>query len=397
MSPTSVHNRIKKTALAQFPDTRRMRRELHQHPDLSGSEQGTARRIMSFCKEIGLTPKLCVHKTGVAAEIRNGKGPTVVLRADIDALPITEINKVPFKSSVPGVMHACGHDMHTAALLGTAVCLKNLTDIWQGRVVLLFQPSEEVDPGGARDMITEKLVPADTIAILGLHVTTDHSVGSIGLIPGSDYSGVTDFDIVILGKGGHGALPETTIDPIVCAAHIITGLQSLVSREVCPHVPSVITIGEIKGGTRRNVIPDSVTLCGTLRTFSDDLEEMLIKRITDYCTATAKAHRALATFTFWRSYRSGFNNLELTNRAIDILTKTVGAKQVIKRNKPAMYSDDFSYFQRIAPGLYAHLGVRPPNVASAPGIHTPNFLPDENALTTATLYYVSMIADLLRK
>ncbi len=204
-----------------FPEAVQLRRDIHAHPELSGSEYQTAGRLHDILRGAGFSPRYCVEKTGVVVELTAGDGPTVVLRADTDALPVSEKTDLPFTSKIPGVMHACGHDMHSAVLYGAVNVLHRLRDRWAGRIVFLFQPSEEVEPGGAVRMIDEGVFPKDASAVFGLHVSTDHRTGQIGLKSGNDCSGVLVFDVTVHGKGGHGATPEKTIDPIVCASSMI--------------------------------------------------------------------------------------------------------------------------------------------------------------------------------
>ena len=226
------HHKLRGIITSLYPRTVALRRDIHVHPELSGSEHRTARLVFDRCKALGLKPRFFVGSTGVAAKLINGSGPSIVLRADLDALPIQELNTVPYHSRVPGAMHACGHDMHTAILLGAAEALLNIKDQFAGTVTFLFQPSEERSPGGARAMLREGAFPAHADAVFGLHVNPEYPAGQVALASGVDYAGVCDFDLVIRGKGGHGATPDAAIDPIVCAASVVARLKTITSRRL---------------------------------------------------------------------------------------------------------------------------------------------------------------------
>jgi amidohydrolase len=378
----------------QYARAVELRRAIHANPELSGQERQTARLVYTELRQSGIRARYCLNKTGVVGEIANGGGPTVVLRADIDALPVTEINSLPYRSRNKGVMHACGHDMHTAALLGAARALAEMRACWGGRVMFLFQPSEEVEPGGAAPIIEQGFFPEHAAGVFGLHVTADHTTGQVGLKPGDDYSGVLVFDVLVTGRGGHGATPEKTIDPIVCAASMIMELQTLISRESPPFEPAVLTIGSLHAGTKRNVIPDEARFHGTIRTFSDTLQDQLRGRVADSLQAIARAFRAQVDVRIEKSYPSGHNDQELTSRMSTVFKRVLGSHNVIERPHPVMYSEDFAYYQRQAPGLYAHLGVRPKNRRAMPNIHSAHFLPDERALRTAMKLHCGFVLEM---
>ncbi len=380
-----------------FDSSVAIRREIHAHPELATQEFRTARLVYRTLSGLGLSPRFCCNRTGVTAALNNGQGKTVVLRADLDALPISEKTGLPFSSVKKGVSHACGHDMHAACLLGAARALATLRDLWHGKVIFLFQPSEETSPGGATTMIGEGVFPDNASAVFGLHVNSEHPCGSVGLIPGPDYAGVVDFDAVIYGRGAHGAMPHRAIDPIVCASASILALQTLVSRESPPHEASVVTVGKIEAGTKHNIIPDEASFYGTIRALSDARLQLLKRRVREVVESTAHSFGATAQVLFEKSYPPGYNDPAATQRAFAALASVLGAGHVIRRAVPTMLAEDFAYFQRKAPGVYAHLGVRPAGKREVPGIHTANFNPDERAILTGIVVHTALAIDILEK
>jgi amidohydrolase len=373
----------------------RLRRDIHRRPDLSGREFGTAARVRRELLAIGLAPKFCCKKTGVAASIKNGRGKTVVLRADMDALPITEKTGLAFSSVNSGVMHACGHDMHTAILTGAARTLWALRDRWKGTIVFLFQPSEESAPGGAAAMIREGVFPARAAAVFGLHVNPDLRCGTAAIKSGSDYAAVADFDVVVKGRGGHGAMPEKAIDPIVCACEMVAALAHLVKSESSPRNPCIITVGKINAGNKYNIIPEQAFFGGTMRDMSEMHLLLLMRRAKRLMESIAAQHKTRVTITFDKSYPPGYNDPAMARRAFRALSQTLGRGRVTWRGKPTMLAEDFSYFQKKAPGVYFHLGVRPKGKKSVPGIHTPYFSPDEEAILTGIKVHTAMVMDIL--
>jgi amidohydrolase len=390
-----MNNQLKHLVNQAYPEAMRLRRAIHAHPELSGHEFKTAKLVFEYLSTLSLTPRYHIQKTGVSAQIKNGTGKTVVLRADMDALPIEEQNNVPFKSRNPGVMHACGHDIHTACLLISAKVLCQMRNLWKGSVVLLFQPHEEAVPGGALRMIAEKAFPNHADAVFGLHVTTDHASGIVGVKPGRDYAGVTDFKVTITGKGAHGATPHLAIDPIVCSCAAITELQAIVSRECPPLEPSIVTVGSLHAGTKNNIIPDQAQFNGTIRAFSDKHLAMIERRIREMISGVARSFHASAKVVFDRSYPPGFNNEVLSRQAIIVLGNLLGEHCVQVRSEPVLVADDFVYFQKKAPGLYLHLGVGRPGRKNQPGIHSARFLPDERSLKTGIAALSGLAIDIL--
>jgi amidohydrolase len=387
-----VHEHIDK----HYPEIVEIRRYIHQHPELSGQEYKTAQLVYTHLKKLGLKPEYYLDKTAVVAPIKNGPGKSVILRADMDALPIDEKTGLQYCSTKRGIMHACGHDMHTSVLLGTAGLLVETKEMWQGTVYLLFQPSEEVEPGGAFQLIEEGALPlADSI--FGLHVNTDHEAGLIGVKEDLDFAGITAFDIIVNGKGGHGATPEVTIDPIVCASTIIIQLQTLVSREVSPFVPVTLTIGEFKAGSQRNVIPDQAIMNGTIRCHSKELLGELMKRISGMVSATAQSFRTQAEVIFLKTFPPTNNDPEIARNFVKTFEVIAGEHTVVARHDPSMYAEDFAFYQQQMKGIFIHLGVRPKDAPfNGCGLHSSSFTPDEKAIKTGMMSHFSFVLSELR-
>jgi len=372
-----------------------LRRAIHRRPELSGRERETARLVHDTLHGWGIDARYHLDKTAVSAKIVSGRGPTVVLRADMDALPIQEENDVPYASEVPGVMHACGHDMHTAALLGAAKLLHQIKDQWRGTAVCLFQPSEEKEPGGALGLIKAGAFPSKAAAVFGLHVSPDHKCGEVAVKEGDDYAGVMDFEVTVRGRGGHGATPEKTVDPIVCASSIIMQMQTLISREVPSSSPAVLTVGSFHSGTKNNIIPDTAAFAGTVRTYSDEIQNMLMARIKELTASTAAAFRAKADATFKKSYPPGYNDPGLAQKFRGTMRSFLGEASVIDRKHPTMYAEDFARYQQLVPGLYVYLGVAPGGRKSVAGLHSSKFLPDDRAIGTGIAAHVLFALDVL--
>lgn len=392
-----MKNSILRAAAAAYPGAVTLRRKLHANPELSGHETKTARLVHESLARLGLSPRYCCGATGVVANVTNGKGKTVALRADLDALPIVEKTGLKFSSKIKGVTHACGHDLHTAILVGAAQALIGLKDLWHGTVVLLFQPSEEMAPGGAITMLREGIFPKHADAVFGLHVNPQHVTGTVGLKWGADYAGVADFDVIVKVKGGHGAEPDTTPDPIVCCCAMIQQLQTLVSRETEPGDTSVVTVGTIHAGTKQNIIPTEARFSGTIRALSEGHLGFLSTRLKEIVLAIARSFRAAAEVTFEKAYPPGYNDPALTTRAQAVLSGVLGARNVAPRTVPTMLAEDFAYFQKKAPGVYVHLGVRPVRKERVPGIHTPDFNPQERAMLYGIAVHASLAIDILKK
>jgi amidohydrolase len=362
------------------------RRFLHQNPELGFQEVITSAFVADRLKALGVEDiKTGIAKTGVTGLIRGtgtgpGEGKVVLLRADMDALPIEEENDVDYRSTVPGKMHACGHDAHTSMLLGTTRLLLARRDQFAGTVKVLFQPAEE-GGGGARVMIEEGVLENPKVdAAFGIHVAQEEPVGTVSLKPGPMMAAADRFYITIQGKGGHGAQPHTTIDPIAVGAQIVTALQTIVSREVDPVEPAVVTVGAFKAGEAANVIPDTAELRGTVRSFNPEVRTQLETRIQELVRGIASAMRAEVTIAYNRGYPPTVNNPEMTEFAKGVLADVVGVDNVL--DAPLhMGAEDFSYFLENVPGCFWFVGSRNPDKGFVWGHHHPKFDIDEDAMS----------------
>ncbi len=359
------------------------RRDLHQHPELAFQEVRTAGIVADRLRALGVEDvRTGIAQTGVTGLIRGaqGDGKTVLLRADMDALPILEENEVDYVSQNPGVMHACGHDAHTAMLLGVTRLLLDRRDDFAGTVKVLFQPAEESPPGGAKPMIEAGVLedpPVD--AVFGIHVAQEHPVGEIRLRPGPAMAAADRFTIRIRGKGGHGARPQSTIDPIVIGAHIVTALQTLVSRSVDPTEEAVVTVGVFKAGEAFNVIPDTAELGGTVRTFTPENRDLLEERIGTLARGIAQAMGAEIDYAYTRGYPATVNDSEMTELVREEAAKVVGADHVVE-SPLIMGAEDFSYFLEARPGAFWFVGSKNPERGLVWGHHHPKFDLDEAAM-----------------
>jgi amidohydrolase len=361
------------------------RRHLHQHPELGFQEVKTAAFVADRLRALGVEDiKTGIAKTGVTGLIRGtGTGPgadkVVLLRADMDALPIEEENEVDYRSTVPGTMHACGHDAHTAMLLGTTRLLLDRRDRFAGTVKVLFQPAEE-GGGGARVMIEEGALENPKVdAAFGIHVAQDEPIGTVSVRPGPIMAAADRFTIVVQGKGGHGAQPHLCIDPIAVGAQIVVALQTIVSREVDPTEPAVVTVGAFRSGHAANVIPDTAELRGTVRSFNPAVREQLATRIQELVRGIAAAMRAEVEIKYHFGYPPTVNHPEMTEFAQGVLAEVVGADNVL----PAplhMGAEDFSYFLERVPGCFWFVGSRNPEKGFIWGHHHPKFDIDEDAM-----------------
>lgn len=357
------------------------RRHLHAHPELSYQEENTATFISEKLISFGLTSTR-MATTGVVALIE-GKNPakkTIALRADIDALPITEQNKVDYRSTQPGVMHACGHDVHTSSLLGTAKILSQLRNEFEGTIKLIFQPGEEKNPGGASIMIREGVLenPAPQ-SIIGQHVFPLLPVGKIGFRQGKYMASSDEIYLKVIGKGGHGATPELTIDPVVIASHIIIALQQVISRNASPKQPTVLTFGKITANGATNIIPDEVNIAGTFRALDEKWRSEGLKRIQKMAESIAEGMGGKCEVDIHHGYPYLENNPALTQRMKQAAVEYVGAENVVDIDL-TLGSEDFAYYSQIIPASFYRLGTRNESKGITSYVHTPTFDIDEDAL-----------------
>lgn len=386
------------------------RHDIHQNPELSNREFKTAEKIAKHLKSLGIEVQTGVAHTGVVGVLKGKKpGKVVALRADIDALPVTERNDLPFKSEVKaeflgenvGVMHACGHDTHTAILMGVAEVLANNKDKIKGTVKFIFQPAEEGPPpgeeGGALLMVKEGVLKnPDVDAIFGLHINSETPVGTIRYKSGGTMAAAQSFTIKIKGKQSHGSQPWSGVDPILISAKIIDGLQTIISRESeLTNEAAVITVGKIKSGVRFNIIPESAEMIGTIRTLDYDMKDHINKRMKEMVSTIAKAYGGEATCEIKDATDITYNDPALTAKMIPTLERVAGKDQVVTQ-KAITGAEDFSYFQREVPGFFFFLGGMAPGTTESYPHHTPDFLIDDagmqlgvKAMTELTLDYLN--------
>jgi amidohydrolase len=397
IAPSSLAADIDSAAAALDAQMILWRRDLHANPELGNREFRTAGIVAEHLRSLGFDDvRTGVAHTGVVGLLVGAlPGPVVALRADMDALPVEERVDVPFASKVKttwnhetvGVMHACGHDAHVAILMAVASVLASLRARLRGSVKFIFQPAEEMPPegedGGARMMIAEGALenPAPD-AIFGLHVTSQLPTGTIGYRSGPTMASSDSFRITVAGRQTHGAMPWRGVDPIVASAQVVLGLQTIISRQVDIALePAVLTIGVIKGGVRENIIPDTVEMRGTIRTFNEAMRDDIHVRVKDTAESIAKASRAGCEVCIRKNYAVTINDAELTEKMVPTLERVAGAAHVVVVPK-VTGSEDFSFFQQVVPGLFYFVGVTPASqdVATAPSNHSPLFTIDETGL-----------------
>jgi amidohydrolase len=363
---------IATAAQAAEPRLIEVRRDLHAHPELAFEEIRTASRIAQELAALGVAARTEIGRTGIVATIEGARpGPTLAIRGDMDALPIEEQTGLPFASRAAGKMHACGHDVHSATLLGVAAILKDLSANLSGTVRLIFQPAEEI-LGGARAMIADGALDGVDMA-LGYHNHPDMPVGRFGYVRGPTYAACDRFDLTVHGVSGHAAYPHTTVDPILAAAHLIAGLQSVVSREVNPLHPCVVTVGAVHGGTVHNIIPDSCKLQATVRTLSAPVRTQAEAAIRRFCAGAETMFRV-------RCELSWVPGVPPTLNADPVLEKTIAATRrqlgdVVDEGEPSMGAEDFAEFAARVPSFVLRIGSGAPGRADH--LHNSAYQPDE--------------------
>ena len=387
------------------------RRHLHANPELSNREFETAAYVAEHLKGLGLEVRTGIAHTGVVGVLRGDKpGGVVALRADMDALPVTERVDLPYASTATGeyrgeevgVMHACGHDTHVAMLMGAAEVLAGRRAEIAGTIVFLFQPAEEGAPegeeGGAELMVKEGVIEEYGVeAAFGIHINSQTPIGHVNYKPGGAMAASNAFTITVSGKQAHGSTPWAGVDPITAAAQIVTGLQLIVSRQSeITKEPAVISVGKIEGGVRNNIIPEEVTLIGTIRTLDEGMKADIFERIERTATRIAESSGARATVRIDGGYPVTFNDPEMTQRMLPTLTATVGEGNV-HLVRPITGAEDFSFFARQVPSLFVFLGGMDPAMTpeEAPGHHTPDFRIDDSGLHHGVKLYANLALDYL--
>ena len=357
------------------------RHHLHQNPELSYHEVETQAYVLAQLNSMGIQAE-CIANTGLIAKIE-GKNPTkrvVALRADMDALPIFEANNVPYKSKREGVMHACGHDVHTSSLLGTAKILQEIRGEFEGTIKLLFQPAEEKAPGGASVMIQDGALQNPVPAgILGQHVAPNIPVGKIGFREGMYMASADELYLTVKGKGGHGAMPDICVDPILIASHIIVAMQQIISRNKNPRLPSVLTFGKIEGLGATNIIPDEVKIQGTFRAMDEEWRADGLAKMKKLAEGMAEAMGGTCEFEVLKGYPFLQNNPELTRRMKEAAIEYMGKEQVIDLDI-WMAAEDFAWYTHHVDACFYRLGTRNEARGIISGVHTPTFDIDEEAL-----------------
>jgi amidohydrolase len=408
----NLDNTVRELIQENLAETTELRHWFHQNAELSNREFKTSERIALELRKIGLEPQTGIAKTGVVAVLNEGKaGPVVALRADIDGLPVKERADIAWASNITGiyngeevpVMHACGHDTHTAILLATAKVLYRLRDQIPGQVKFIFQPAEEGPPpgeeGGAELMVKEGVLKnPDVDVVFGLHINAQTTVGQVRLRPESIMAAVDEFRIDLKGVQTHGSTPWTGIDPIVTASQMINSIQTIVSRNMrLTRAAAVVTIGSIHGGVRSNIIPEDLYMLGTIRTLDDSMRTTVLKRLDEIVSNVAAANNVTAKLSFLNSYPVTYNDPDLYAKMLPSLQRVCGPENVSYMDA-ITGAEDFSFFQKEVPGIYFFIGgsKKGHDASKAAPHHTPDFFVDDSALetgvkamTTLTLDYLS--------
>lgn len=381
-----------------FDDMVSLRRQIHMHPELSEQEEQTALLIQSRLQELGIPFEKDIAGYGVSAVIYGkNREKGVAVRADIDALPLKEQTDVPFRSKIDGVMHGCGHDIHTAILLGTAQILNEMKQDLSGSVRLLFQPSEETI-GGARQMIEAGCLENPEISsILGLHVESSVDAGSIQLIPGAMNAASCEFYVTVTGKSCHGAHPTDGIDSLLPACTMVSSIQSIITRRLDPTDSCLITVGRFNSGTKNNIVSGETVFSGIIRTLKLSQRGFIKEQIESLCTSIAKAYGAQCKVEFIDSYPSLENDDTLFSWVKESAEEVLGKNHVQTLSRPSLGADDFAYFCHGTRGLYYNIGTRHPGETEAYPIHSDKFNPDEECIRTGILTETAAVLKILEE
>lgn len=387
-------NEVKK----MHPQIIEWRRHFHQNAELSFKEYKTSDFIEEQLKSFGNIEVSRPTKTGVVGKIYGkGKGPTVALRADIDALPMTETNDLPFVSVNKEAMHSCGHDGHTAILLGIAKMFSERVDELNGTLICIFQHAEELPPGGAIELVKAGVMEG-VDEIYGLHLSSNYPTGKFGVVNGALTSATDCFDIKAIGTGGHSSLPEQCVDPIVMAAQIVLGLQSIMSRRISAYETAVLSVCQIHGGDAYNIIPGSVDITGSVRTFSKELRNRMPEMIRQISEGIAASMGGRAEVSYERGYDSVINDVGLTNTAREVIADWFGQEAVLEI-QPVMPGEDFSAFTEAGncPGVFVEIGTRNEEKGTTRPHHNPTYLMDEDGLYYGMGFFAAMIEKKMMK
>ncbi|MBW4613383.1 MAG: amidohydrolase [Desmonostoc vinosum HA7617-LM4] len=394
-NPASVDlSRIRLAIRSLQPQLTEWRRRLHQQPELGFQEKLTAEFVRYNLQEWGIEHQTGIAQTGIVATIKGEQLPTakvLAIRADMDALPIQELNEVPYKSQHQGVMHACGHDGHTAIALGTAYYLQQHRQDFSGTVKIIFQPAEE-SPGGAKPMIDAGVLKnPDVDAIIGLHLWNNLPLGTVGVRSGALMAAVESFNCTLFGKGGHGAMPHQTIDSVVVAAQIVNALQTIVARNVNPIDSAVVTVGELHAGTKHNVIADTAKMSGTVRYFNPTYQGFFAQRVEQIIAGICQSHGANYDLKYWGLYPPVINNAEITELVRSVAEQVVETPMSVVPECQTMAAEDMSFFLQEVPGCYFFLGSANPDKDLAYPHHHPRFDFDETALIMGVEIFVRCV------
>ena len=405
---SSVENAIDNV----MPKVIEWRRDIHQNPELSNREFETGKKVAAHLRSLGIEVTEGVAKTGVKGVLKGGKpGPVVALRADMDALPVTERVDIPFASKVKttylgqetGVMHACGHDTHTSILMGVAEVMAGMKDDLEGTLVFIFQPAEEGAPpgeeGGAKVMVREGILDNPKVdVVFGLHISSGLPVNKIRYKPGGTMAAADRFVITVNGKQAHGSRPWSGVDPITVSAQIIMGLQTIISRQTeLTNEAAVISVGKIIGGVRNNIIPESCEMVGTIRTLDPEMQKIIHEKIRKTATLIAESAGATADVDIQIGYPVTFNSIELTREMLPSLFNSAGEDNVIV-SKAITGAEDFSFYAQKVPGLFFFLGGMPADMdpMDASGHHTPDFFIDESGFELGVRSLTNLALDYMK-
>lgn len=367
-----------------------IRRDLHMHPELSHEEVETPKKIADFLRDLDIEVTTEVGGRGVLGLLRGGKpGKTIALRADFDALPIQDAKDVPYKSTVPGVMHACGHDVHTATLLGVAKILASVREHIKGNVLFVHQFAEETTPGGAKFMIDDGCLDGVDV-IYGAHVMATDELGKVNILEGAFSSAQDDFEIEIHGKGGHGSSPHETIDALVTGSQLVVNLQQIVSRRIDPLHAAALTVGSFQSGQTNNIIADSATLKGTVRTYDEHSRTLIEESLKQVTKSTCEAAGAQFDIKYVNDCPSMWNDHEATKHVEKVATEVLGADNIY-HGRPMMGSEDFAYYQQEIPGCYFTVGGKNPETEDAYPHHHPMFDVDERVMQRIGKVFIGLV------